>query len=113
MGCGKIILSPAILPLLHLKGGIARGDLRFKGEDLFAKTEAQMRSLRGREISIVLQSPLSSLNPALHIGSQLAEAWRPHAPGTQAECSAAIGNALPSVSLPNDADLLRRRPGHL
>jgi len=112
-GSGKSTLSLAILRLLHLKGGSARGDLRFKGEDLFAKTEAQMRSLRGREISIVLQSPLSSLNPALRIGSQLGEAWRAHATGTQAECSAAIGNALSSVSLPNDADFLRRRPGQL
>src|SRR5213080_2029163 len=112
-GSGRSTLSLAILRLLHLKGGIARGDLLFKGEDLFAKTEAQMRSLRGREISIVLQSPLSSLNPALRIGSQLSEAWRAHATGTQSVCSVAISNALSSVSLPNDADFLRRRPGQL
>src|SRR5213082_2163622 len=98
-GSGKSTLSLAILRLLHLKGGIARGDLRFKGEDLFAKTEAQMRSLRGREISIVLQSPLSSLNPALRIGSQLSEAWRAHASGTREECAAATRTALSSVSL--------------
>jgi len=112
-GSGKSTLSLAILRLLHLKGGTARGDLFFGGADLSVKTEAQMRSLRGREISIVLQSPLSSLNPALRIGSQLSEAWRAHAASTQAECSVAIGNALSSVSLPNDADFLRRRPGQL
>src|SRR4029077_11589209 len=66
-GSGKSTLSLAILRLLHLKGGTARGNLLFKGEDLSAKSESQMRSLRGREISIVLQSPLSSLNPALRI----------------------------------------------
>src|SRR5207245_11207793 len=91
---GKSTLSLAILRLLHLKGGVARGDLLFKGQDLFAKTEAQMRSLRGREISIVLQSPLSSLNPALRIGSQLSEAWRAHATGTREECAAATRAAL-------------------
>ena len=112
-GSGKSTLSLAILRLLHLKGGTARGDLFFKGQDLSAKTEAQMRSLRGREISIVLQSPLSSLNPALRIGSQLGEAWRAHATGTQVECAAAISSALSSVSLPNDADFLRRRSGQL
>jgi ABC-type dipeptide/oligopeptide/nickel transport system ATPase component len=112
-GSGKSTLSLAILRLLHLKGGTARGSLLFMGEDLFAKTESQMRSLRGREISIVLQSPLSSLNPALRIGSQLSEAWRAHADGTHAECAAAISNALLSVSLPNDAEFLRRRPGQL
>jgi len=112
-GSGKSTLSLAILRLLHLKGGTARGDLLFKGEDLSAKSESQMRSLRGREISIVLQSPLSSLNPALRIGSQLGEAWRAHASGTREECAAAIRNALTSVSLPNEADFLRRRPSQL
>lgn len=112
-GSGKSTLSLAILRLLHLKGGTARGELFFKGQDLSSNSEAQMRSLRGREISIVLQSPLSSLNPALRIGSQLSEAWRAHATGTQVECVAAISNALSSVSLPNDNDFLRRRPGQL
>ena len=112
-GSGKSTLSLAILRLLHLKGGIARGKLAFKGQDLFAKTETEMRTLRGREMSIVLQSPLSSLNPALRIGTQLSEAWRAHADGTREECAAAIAAALANVSLPNDSDFLRRRPSQL
>jgi ABC-type dipeptide/oligopeptide/nickel transport system ATPase component len=112
-GSGKSTLSLAILRLLHLKGGTARGELSFKGESLFTKTEAQMRSLRGRELSIVLQSPLSSLNPVLRIGSQLSEAWRAHASGSRDECSAAISGALANVSLPNDGDFLCRRPSQL
>ena len=112
-GSGKSTLSLAILRLLHLKGGTARGNLLFKGEDLSAKSESQMRSLRGREISIVLQSPLTSLNPALRIGSQLGEAWRAHATGTREECGAAVSAALTSVSLPNDIEFLRRRSSQL
>jgi ABC-type glutathione transport system ATPase component len=112
-GSGKSTLSLAILRLLHLKGGAANGSLLFKGEDLSAKSDSQMRSLRGREISIVLQSPLTSLNPALRIGSQLSEAWRAHATGTREECTTAISSALNSVSLPNDTDFLRRRPSQL
>jgi ABC-type dipeptide/oligopeptide/nickel transport system ATPase component len=112
-GSGKSTLSLAILRLLHLKGGTARGNLLFKGEDLIAKTETEMRSLRGREMSIVLQSPLSSLNPVLRIGSQLSEAWRAHAGGTREECAATIRAALANVSLPNDSDFLRRRPSQL
>ena len=112
-GSGKSTLSLAILRLLHLKGGTARGNLLFKGEDLFAKSESQMRSLRGREISIVLQSPLTSLNPALRIGSQLGEAWRAHATGTREECAAAVSAAFTSVSLPNDIEFLRRRSSQL
>jgi len=112
-GSGKSTISLGILRLLHLKGGTARGTLRFKGEDLAAKSESQMRSLRGRDISIVLQSPLTSLNPALRIGSQLSEAWRAHATGTRDQCSAAIANALTSVSLSSDPEFLRRRPSQL
>jgi len=112
-GSGKSTLSLAILRLLHLKRGTLRGELVFKGQNLLSKTEAQMRSLRGREISIVLQSPLSSLNPALRIGTQLAEAWRAHASGSQAVCDAAMRTALSSVSLPNDDEFLRRRPSQL
>ncbi len=112
-GSGKSTLSLAILRLLHLKGGTVRGDIVFKGEDLLSKTEPQMRSLRGREISIVLQSPMSSLNPALRIGSQLNEAWRAHMSGPRHVCDAAIRSALSSVSLPNDNEFLRRRPSQL
>jgi ABC-type dipeptide/oligopeptide/nickel transport system ATPase component len=112
-GSGKSTISLAILRLLHLKGGTAHGNLLFKGEDLTTKSESQMRSLRGREISIVLQSPLTSLNPALRIGSQLSEAWRAHAIGTREQCGTAISSALSSVSLPNDTDFLRRRPSQL
>jgi ABC-type dipeptide/oligopeptide/nickel transport system ATPase component len=108
-GSGKSTLSLAILRLLHLKGGVARGKLSFKGQDLFAKTESEMRSLRGREMSIVLQSPLSSLNPVLRIGSQLSEAWRAHSSGSRDACAAAISMALANVSLPNDSDFLRRK----
>jgi ABC-type dipeptide/oligopeptide/nickel transport system ATPase component len=112
-GSGKSTLSLAILRLLHLKGGTARGNLLFKGEDLFGKTETGMRSLRGREISIVLQSPSSSLNPALRIGTQLREAWRAHMDGTQEECAAAISKALANVSLPTDSYFLRCRSSQL
>ena len=112
-GSGKSTISLAILRLLHLKGGIARGTLLFKGEDLSAKSESQMRSLRGCDISIVLQSPLTSLNPALRIGSQLSEAWRAHASSTRDECTVAIANALTSVSLPSNEEFLRRRPSQL
>lgn len=112
-GSGKSTLALAILRLLHLKGGSVTGKIIFDGAELLSKKEAQMRFLRGRAISIVLQSPLSSLNPVLRIGSQLAEAWRAHARGTAMECHAAVRNALGSVSLPNDNEFLRRRPSQL
>src|SRR5262249_5163639 len=89
------------------------GKVSFQGEDLLTKSESQLRNIRGRAMSIVLQSPLTSLNPALRIGSQLREAWRAHAKGTKSECEVAIRTALESVSLPNDDDFLNRRPSQL
>src|SRR5215469_9265485 len=63
-GCGKSTLALSILRLLHLKRGKVEGAILFDGRDLMSAGEREMRSLRGREISLVLQSPMSSLNPA-------------------------------------------------
>ena len=70
-GSGKSTIALAIMRLLHLKGGVVRGQIRFRGGDLLRSTEREMRAIRGREISLVLQNPVSSLNPALRIGTQL------------------------------------------
>jgi len=112
-GCGKSTLSLAILRLLHLKRGEARGSIAFQGRDLMQLSEREMRALRGREIGLVLQSPLASLNPALRIGSQLEEAWRAHVRGPRAECQAEIRQMLETVSLPSDEEFLRRYPSQM
>jgi peptide/nickel transport system ATP-binding protein len=75
--------------------------------------EAELRNLRGRKIALVLQSPLSSLNPALKIRTQLREAWRTHASGSSADCDSAIQEALESVCLPSDKDFLRKYPAQM
>src|ERR1700688_527445 len=74
-GCGKSTLALAILKLLYLKRAQACGSIHFNGRDLMALGEREVRSLRGKEIGLILQSPMSSLHPALRIGTQLAEAW--------------------------------------
>ena len=112
-GSGKSTLALALMGLLPLKGASVRGEVMFQGEDLTQKTERQLRTLRGRQMSIVLQSPLTSLNPALSIGSQLQEAWRAHAGGTREECLAAVHSALHSVSLQGQEEFLRRRASQL
>lgn len=112
-GSGKSTLALAILNLLCLKGGNIRGQVIFKGKDLLPLDERQLRSLRGREISIVLQSPLTSLNPALRIGAQLKEAWRAHADASRDDGFKAIRTALSSATLPDDKEFLSRRPSQL
>jgi peptide/nickel transport system ATP-binding protein len=112
-GSGKSTLALAILGLLEKKRAQAEGCIDFQDSDLLKLSEREMRSLRGRAISLVLQSPLSSLNPALKIKTQLKEAWRAHASGTRDECLAAIRNSLQSVSLPCDDDFLRKYPSQM
>lgn len=112
-GSGKSTLALSILRLLELKGGKATGSIFFQGRDLLSLKEREMRGLRGREIGLVLQSPLSSLNPVLRIGTQLREAWNAHASGSRDEALRRIEDALASVSLPHDEEFLRRLPSQL
>jgi ABC-type dipeptide/oligopeptide/nickel transport system ATPase component len=112
-GSGKSTLALAILGLLSRKRATVEGSIVFQGADLLSMKERDLRSLRGRSLSLVLQSPLSSLNPALRIRTQLKEAWRAHAAGTKADCDAAIQSAMTSVSLPADPDFLHKYPAHL
>lgn len=112
-GSGKSTLALALLQLLELRGAKVRGEILFQGENLLEKTESQLREIRGRQMSVVLQSPLTSLNPALRIGTQLREAWLAHASGTKQECIAALRAVLRSVSLPDDDEFLTRRPSQL
>jgi ABC-type dipeptide/oligopeptide/nickel transport system ATPase component len=112
-GSGKSTLALAILGLLDRKGASVEGCIDFQGNDLLKMREHELRALRGRSLGLVLQSPLSSLNPALKIRTQLREAWGAHAKGTRGNCDAAIREALTSVSLPSDEEFLRRHPAQL
>jgi len=112
-GSGKSTLGLSILRMMEQKGGKATGSILFEGRDLLALKEREMREIRGREIGLVLQSPLSSLNPALRIGTQLLEAWKAHASGPREEGLLRIEDAMASVSLPHDQEFLRRMPSQL
>jgi ABC-type dipeptide/oligopeptide/nickel transport system ATPase component len=112
-GCGKSTLALAILRLLHLKGAAAEGTIHLNGQDLMTLKEREMRALRGREIGLVLQSPMSALNPALRIGTQLGEAWKVHRQGSRQECRKALMETLEDVSLPSEEEFLKRYPSQL
>ena len=112
-GSGKSTLAMSILGLLDRKSARAEGTIEFDGCDLLTLPERELRGLRGRKIALVLQSPLSSLNPALKIRTQLKEAWRAHATGTGADCDAATRAALQSVSLPSSDEFLRKYPSQM
>jgi peptide/nickel transport system ATP-binding protein len=112
-GSGKSTLALAILGLLEKKRTHIEGTIQFQNSDLLRLSERDLCALRGRAIALVLQSPLSSLNPALKIRTQLKEAWRAHASGTGADCEAAIRTSLQNVSLPSDNEFLRKYPSQM
>jgi len=108
-GSGKSTIALSILGLLSMKGGRAKGSVVFGGRDLLSASERELRMMRGKDIALVLQSPLSALNPAVNIGSQLREAWKVHSKEAGSACTNAVSEALTSVSLPHDEEFLRRK----
>jgi len=112
-GSGKSTLAMSMLGLLDTKRATTEGAIRFQDCDLLQLREREWRATRGRRISLVLQSPLSSLNPALRIRTQLKEAWRAHAKGSNVECDQKIAAALESVSLPSNDEFLLKYPSQM
>ena len=112
-GSGKSTIALAILNLLRWKQGKAIGRIDFGGRNLLAASEREMQQIRGREMGLVLQSPLASLNPALRIGTQLAEAWKAHARGTSGALNEAVCSALARAGLSQDQEFRRRYPAQI
>lgn len=112
-GSGKSTLALAVLGLLGMKHGTVSGVIQFQNRNLLQLSQRELRRVRGKEIALVLQSPLTSLNPALRIRTQLKEAWRAHASGSALSCDSAIRTAMKNVSLPEDDAFLARRPGEI
>src|ERR1700735_5457685 len=112
-GSGKSTLAMAILGLLDAKRARVEGTINFQGSNLLQLRERELRERRGRVLALVMQSPLSSLNPALKIRTQLKEAWRAHASGPGAYCDRAIRAALESVSLPSSDEFLSKYPSQM
>jgi peptide/nickel transport system ATP-binding protein len=77
-GCGKSLSALSILRLVDPPGRIMSGSVRFEGRDLLGLREREMRGVRGRSIGLVLQEPMTALNPVFTVGSQIAEALEAH-----------------------------------
>jgi ABC-type glutathione transport system ATPase component len=111
-GAGKSTLALALFRLLAHKNARIEGSIVLAGCDLMQKTEREMREIRGRVMSLVPQSPVSALNSALRIGTQLREVWRAHSsdPGALAQ---RIQPLFAAAGLPGDASFLRRYPSEI
>jgi len=113
-GSGKSTIALALMRLLEHKGASIQGEILFNGRNLLDLRAKDMRQIRGREIALVLQSSLASLNPALRIGTQMAEAWRAHTAGAVSkEWKEQALRLFERVSLPAEESFLNRYPRQL
>ncbi len=109
-GSGKSVTSLSIMGLLAENGKVKGGSVRFLGEDLLKKSEAQMQKIRGGKLSMIFQDPMTSLNPVLTVGEQLMETLRWHMKLDNEKARARAAELLGLVGIPNPQDRLKQYP---
>jgi oligopeptide/dipeptide ABC transporter ATP-binding protein len=110
-GCGKSVSALSIMRLVAEPAGrIVAGEIRFKGRDLLKLSEEEMREVRGRDIAMVFQEPMTSLNPVLTIGRQLTEGLEIHLGMDKPAASARAVELLAMVGIPDPARRLSQYP---
>jgi len=113
-GCGKSVTGLSIMRLIEKPGKIVGGKIIFEREDLLKKTEDEMRKLRGGKISIIIQDPLSSLNPVFKIGDQVIESIRKHNKSmNKKEAKEKALNSLDQTKIPDPLGIVGRYPHEL
>jgi len=109
-GCGKTMLALSIMRLLPPNGRVAEGSVLFDGIDLLSLPEADMREKRGSDIAMIFQEPMTSLNPVLRVGDQIAEAIRLHQNVPAKEALARSAELLDEVGIPQPQRRVRDYP---
>jgi len=113
-GCGKSVTALSIMRLVPMPPGyFAGGEIIWKGNDLLKLSEEKMRSLRGNDIAMIFQEPMSSLNPVFTCGSQIAEQISIHQDITHAEAKKRSIELLHLVGIPNPAERFSSYPHEL
>jgi oligopeptide/dipeptide ABC transporter ATP-binding protein len=110
-GCGKSVSALSVMQLVAPPAGrIEGGEIVYKGRDLLKLTEAEMRDVRGKEIAMVFQEPMTSLNPVLTIGRQLTEGLEIHMQMTPEQSRARAVELLGMVGIPDPERRLAQYP---
>jgi oligopeptide/dipeptide ABC transporter ATP-binding protein len=100
-GCGKSMTALSIMRLIAPPGRIAGGSIKFKDEELTTASDERMREIRGNDIAMIFQDPMTSLNPVFTVGEQIAEALRLHRKLDKKQAWAAAIEAMKEVSIPS------------
>jgi oligopeptide transport system ATP-binding protein len=109
-GCGKSVTALAVLGLLARNGRVQSGRALFEGRDLIAQSDRALRRIRGREISMIFQDPMTSLNPVLTIGRQIRESLETHFDMDRKAADKRAAELLDRVGIPSADQRLRDYP---
>jgi peptide/nickel transport system ATP-binding protein len=109
-GSGKTVAGLSILGLVDPPGRIVAGSICFDGEELVGRSEAELRTYRGRKIAMVFQDPMMTLNPVLRIDTQMIEAITAHEPVSQRAARARARDALAAVGIASPDERLKAYP---
>ncbi len=112
-GSGKSITSFSILKLIEEPGEIVKGSIMFDGREIVNLSEDEMRSIRGNEISMIFQEPMTSLNPVFKIGRQLSEPLILHQGMNKKEAWERSVELLREVKIPNPEEVVHTYPYQL
>ncbi|MBE5797866.1 MAG: ABC transporter ATP-binding protein [Clostridiales bacterium] len=112
-GCGKSITALSVMGLLPRQGHVTGGSIRFDGRELLTLTEREMDKVRGRDMAMIFQDIMYSLNPVLTIGLQMTEGMQRHLGMTREAAQARAVQLLGKVGIPDPAGAMRRFPHQL
>ncbi|MBE1552968.1 ABC transporter ATP-binding protein [Sporosarcina limicola] len=109
-GSGKSVTAMSILKLLQHPGKIISGNIIYKGQDLAQRSEKEMRKIRGNEISMIFQDPMTSLNPLITVGEQIMETIIEHQPLNKKQAKEKAINLLNMVKIPDAEKRMKDYP---
>ena len=109
-GCGKSVTSLSIMGLLSRDGKVTDGTVLFDGQNLFEMTENELDEIRGNQMTMIFQDPLTSLNPVFTIGNQITESIRTHMGLSKAEAEKRAEMLLVRVGMPDAKRAMKKFP---
>ena len=112
-GCGKSVTALSLLKLVMPPGRILGGEVIFEGQNLLAKSEEEIRRIRGHRIAMIFQDPMTSLNPVLTVGEQIVEVLTEHLGYSRKTALKRAAEMLTRVGVPSPAERLRQYPHQL
>ena len=109
-GSGKSVTAKSIMKLLSNNAVVKEGTITFKGENILEKSERDMQSIRGKEIAMVFQDPMTSLDPTMKIGKQITEVIIKHEKASKEEANKRAEELLEFVGIPNPKERMKQYP---